>query len=187
MSYFELIVLALALSMDAFAVAVGIGLSSKASNKSAGIVGLYFGFFQGLMPVIGFFAGTFFAAHVTAYSHWISFGLLTLLGAKMIHGSFTETAHSANSSLAPRVMLPFAIATSIDAMAVGVSLAFLYVNIVFAAVVIGVITFAVSAAGVRLGGIFGAKYKNKAAFAGGVILILIGVNILLSHTTFYQA
>jgi putative Mn2+ efflux pump MntP len=179
----KLFFLALGLSMDAFAVAVGLGLSlRKARLLEAVVVGLYFGIFQAIMPVIGFFAGMFFTKYVGEFSHWISFGLLAFLGGKMIFDSFSNKNDEDNSnafSLSPHIMIPFAIATSIDAMAAGVTFAVMNVNLLFAVILIGTITFAVSAAGVRIGNIFGAKYKNKAAFVGGIILIAIGLNILL--------
>ncbi|MCL2577030.1 MAG: manganese efflux pump MntP family protein [Defluviitaleaceae bacterium] len=179
MNELELIFLALGLSMDAFAVAVGLGLTMpKANSWKAFVVGGYFGVFQGVMPVIGYFAATFFARYVTAVSHWISFALLVLLGAKMIFDSFKKSDDTKATSLAPRIMIPLALATSVDAMAVGVSFAFLYVQIFLAVPVIAAVTFVISVSGVQIGGIFGAKFKNKAAFAGGVILILIGINIL---------
>lgn len=198
MSYIELLILSLGLAMDAFAVAIGIGLTvSRSRWRKALLVGLYFGVFQGVMPIIGYFAATFFAQYVTAFSHWISFGLLAFLGGKMIVGSLKRekcadrTCPSTTCtdrecpnevkevSLAPRTMFPLAVATSVDAMAIGVSFAFLYVSIAPAVGLIGAVTFVLSVAGVWIGGIFGTKFKNKAAFAGGVILVLMGINILI--------
>jgi len=182
MSLLEIIMLSFGLAMDAFAVAITIGLTvQKFSIKKALIVGLYFGAFQAVMPGIGFFVGTLFSDFVVVIGDIIAFALLTILGAKMILGSFKkdEDNDKEEASLGFATMLPLAIATSIDAMAIGVSLAFLYVNIIVAAVAIGVITFAVATAGVKIGHVFGGKFKNKAESAGGIILILIGLRILL--------
>ena len=181
MTTFELFILAIGLSMDAFAVAVSIGLSAtQAGLKKALIVGLYFGGFQAGMPLIGFFSARFFASHFIAFSHWIAFTLLVFLGAKMIYGVFKGGDDlDIQGSLAFKVMLTLAVATSIDALAVGVSFAFLEVNIFWAVLFIGIITFITSAFGVWIGSVFGEKYKNKAAFVGGLILILMGVHILV--------
>ncbi|MCL2226493.1 MAG: manganese efflux pump MntP family protein [Oscillospiraceae bacterium] len=179
----ELIILAVGLSMDAFAVAICAGLSmAKTSLKKALIVGLYFGLFQAGMPLIGYFAAQLLANAVSTYSHWIAFGLLCFLGGKMILDSFKNgDCPESEQSLKPSKMLPLAIATSIDALAVGVSFAMLYVNIVPAVSLIGVITLVVSMLGLKIGGAFGAKFKSKAQFAGGVILALMGLNIFLQH------
>jgi len=200
MNWVELFLLAIGLSMDAFAVAVSIGLAlAKTRIKKALIVGLYFGFFQGIMPLIGYFAASRFAGRITAYSHWIAFALLAILGGKMIIGSFKKErcsdrtcsaqpcsdrqcpAQEKEASLKPKEMLPLALATSIDALAVGVSLAFLYVSILPAVSLIGVMTFAISFVGVRIGNIVGAKFKSKATFAGGVILVLMGLWVLVEQ------
>jgi len=183
MSFFVLFALAVGLSMDAFAVSICKGLSmAKATLKKALIVGLYFGAFQAGMPLIGYAISNQFAEKIIAFDHWIAFGLLSFLGGKMILGSFKKEEHSKNEvPLGPRQMLPLAIATSIDALAVGVSFAFLQVNIIPAVLLIGITTFVLSAAGVKIGSIFGAKFKSKAELAGGIILILIGLNILLEH------
>ena len=180
MNIFALLILSLGLSMDAFAVAVSIGLSGGSQGaKKAIIVGLYFGIFQAVMPVVGFVAGALFTEFIAAYSALIAFVLLSVLGLKMIWGSFKKEEDSGvEASLSVAAMLPLALATSIDAMAVGVSFAFLQVNIVFAAIVIGIVTFAISALGVKIGNIVGARFRRKAEFAGGVILILIGVSVL---------
>ena len=176
----ELLFLAIGLSMDAFAVAVSIGLTTPATGlKKSLIVGLYFGVFQAIMPLIGFLAARNFAEFIDPFSQWVAFGLLTFLGARMIYSGFKGDDTGANASFSPRHMLPLALATSIDALAVGVSLAFLYVNIVPAITFIGIVTFVVSAAGVGVGKVLGEKFKSKAAFLGGVILIFIGVQILL--------
>ena len=185
MGILELFILAVGLSMDAFAVAICVGLGlKKITLQKALVVGLYFGGFQALMPLIGYLAGSFFADMITAYDHWIAFGLLGFLGVRMIIGSLKsskETLPETETSLHPRKMLPLAIATSIDALAVGVSLAFLNVNIIPAVSFIGITTLILSMLGAKIGFVFGLKFKSKAEFAGGVILILIGLNILLEH------
>jgi len=183
MSLFVLFALAVGLSMDAFAVAICKGLSmTKATIKNAVIVGLYFGLFQAGMPLIGYAVATRFSEMIIAFDHWIAFALLCFLGGKMIVGSLKQDKPSdKEASLNFKEMLPLAVATSIDALAVGVSFAFLQVNILPAVLLIGLTTFLLSAAGVKIGSIFGAKFKSKAELAGGIILILIGLNILLEH------
>ena len=181
MSLIEIFLLALALSMDAFAVSVCAGLSGRGANiRSALIVGAYFGAAQALMPVIGFFLASGFASAIDAYGHIIAFVLLALIGGKMIYESIRGGDDCKILPASPAKMIPFAIATSIDAMAVGVSFAFLAVNIAVSALLIGITTFILSIAGVKIGALFGSKYKAKAEFAGGVVLVLMGVNILLS-------
>ena len=169
--------------MDAFAVAVCIGLTAKKPLLiKALIVGLYFGAFQALMPLAGYFTGTFFADKIVSFDHWIAFILLSFLGIKMIFGSFEkEKAEDDNQDLGFKKMLLLAVATSIDALAVGISFAFLQVKIIPAVSFIGVITFVLSLAGVKIGNIFGSGLKSKAEFLGGIILILIGIKILLEH------
>jgi len=184
MNIFELFLLAVGLSMDAFAVAVSIGLTVvKSGFKKPLIVGLYFGFFQGAMPLLGYMIARNFADHITAYSHWVAFTLLVFLGVKMIISGLKKDKDSetTESSLSPKQMLPLAIATSIDALAVGVSLAFLYVSIIPAVTFIGVVTFVISTVGVYVGKVVGAKFKAHAALLGGVILVLMGVRILVEH------
>lgn len=179
MELMELFLIAVGLSMDAFAVSICKGLSlGKIKVKHMCIAGIWFGGFQALMPLIGYFLGSFFADMITAYSHWIAFVLLVFLGAKMIKEAFGEE-ENVDASMDVKDMFLFAVATSIDALAVGVSFAFLQVNIVPAVSFIGVITFICSAVGVKIGSIFGAKYKSRAEICGGVILILIGIKILL--------
>ncbi len=180
----EVIVLAISLSMDAFAVALCKGLALKKINlKNCLIVGLWFGSFQGLMPLIGFLLGNTFADKITSIDHWIAFVLLALIGGNMIKESLSKNEDSCDDSLGFKTMLVMAIATSIDALAVGVSFAFTefkpqwFVYIAF--VLIGVITCALSSIGVKIGNIFGTKYKSKAEFAGGAILIILGLKILL--------
>ena len=182
MSLLEIIMLAFGLAMDAFAVAITIGLTiQKFDVKKALIVGLYFGVFQAGMPVAGYFVGGLFSDFMAAFSDWVAFGLLAFLGGKMIWGSFRKDSDDVKdeASLGFTAMLPLAVATSIDAMAVGVSLAFLQVDIITSALAIGVITLVLSGLGVWIGNIFGAKFKNKAESAGGIILVLIGLRILL--------
>ena len=175
----ELFLLAVGLSMDAFAVAVGLGLTiPRTSHIKAVTVGLYFGFFQAVMPIIGFFAATHFAGYVTEFSHWIAFALLVLIGGKMIVNGFKKEEYQ-ETNLSFRQMLPLAVATSIDAMAVGVSFALLNAEIFSSAAVIGAVTFVFSVTCVKIGGVFGDKFKVQAIFAGGIILILIGANILM--------
>ncbi len=177
----ELFVIAVALSMDAFAVSICKGLSvEKLRLKHAAVSGLYFGGFQALMPLIGFFLGKQFAHLITSVDHWIAFILLALIGINMIKESRSD-AEELDSSFSFKTMFPLAIATSIDALAVGVTFAFLNVNIWFAVGFIGVITFAFSAAGVKIGQLFGARFKSKAELFGGIVLILIGIKILLEH------
>ncbi len=179
MELMELFLIAVGLSMDAFAVSICKGLSlGKIKVKHMCIAGIWFGGFQALMPLIGYFLGSFFADMITAYSHWIAFVLLVFLGAKMIKEAFGEE-ENVDASMDVKDMFLLAVATSIDALAVGVSFAFLQVNIVPAVSFIGVITFICSAVGVKIGSIFGAKYKSRAEICGGVVLILIGIKILL--------
>jgi len=190
MNFFVLFALAVGLSMDAFAVAICAGLTMpKATIRKALIVALYFGIFQAGMPLIGYAVASQFAEMIIAFDHWIAFALLAFLGGKMIVGSFKKESHSEDSetSLNPKKMLPLAVATSIDALAVGVSFAFLHVNVIPAVLFIGITTFVLSAAGVKIGSLFGAKFKSKAELAGGVILILIGINILIDHLGIFSA
>ncbi len=181
MSLFELFILAVGLSMDAMAVAICKGLSvQKLKARHALITGLYFGGFQAAMPLVGYFLGKQFRSYITNIDHWIAFILLALIGANMIKESF-GSAEEVNASFSPRAMLPMAIATSIDALAVGVTFAFLQVKIVLAVSFIGVITFSLSMVGVLIGHIFGARYKSRAELVGGIVLILMGLKILLEH------
>ena len=178
MGFWELFILAVGLSMDAFAVSVCKGLSlGKIKAKHMCLAGIWFGGFQALMPLVGYFLGSLFADVITKYSHWIAFALLAFLGAKMIKESFES--EELDDNMGWKTMLVLAVATSIDASAVGVTFAFFDVNILFAVIVIGVTTFVFSAAGVKIGSVFGEKYKSKAEIAGGIILILIGLKILL--------
>lgn len=183
MSLFTLFTLAVGLSMDAFAVAVCKGLAMrKISMRKAAIVGLWFGGFQGLMPLIGYLLGVQFKDKITAIDHWIAFVLLGIIGINMIRESREQEEEEGSDSLAAADMLVLAVATSIDALAVGVTFAFLNVNIIAAVSFIAVITFTLSAVGVKVGNVFGTRYKSRAELAGGIILILLGTKILLEHT-----
>ncbi|MDO4345653.1 MAG: manganese efflux pump MntP family protein [Eubacteriales bacterium] len=175
----ELFVLAIGLSMDAFAVSVCKGLSlGRIKVKHMCIAGLWFGGFQALMPLIGYYLGRTFADRIIQYDHWVAFFLLAFIGGNMVRESFGGEEHM-DASMDAKSMLLLAIATSIDALAVGVSFAFLRVSILPAVCFIGCITFVCSAVGVKVGSIFGTKYKSKAELCGGIILILIGLKILL--------
>ena len=181
MQFFEIVLVALGLSMDAFAVSVCKGLSvGKVKPRHMLLAGLYFGGFQALMPLLGFFLGTQFRLLIEQCDHWIVFALLAVIGINMIRESRGEN-DTLNNSFSFGAMLPLAIATSVDALAVGISFAFLKVEIVPAVSMIGAITFALSAFGIKIGNVFGLKYKSKAEFAGGLVLILMGVKILLEH------
>lgn len=179
MSILDLFILAVGLSMDAFAVSVCKGLSlGKIKPKHMCIAGAWFGGFQALMPLIGYFLGSFFAEMIEKYDHWVAFVLLAIIGGNMIKESFDKD-EKVDSSMDVKSMLLLAIATSIDALAVGVTFAFLQVQIVPAVSFIGVITFIFSAVGVKIGSLFGTKYKSKAELFGGIVLVLIGIKILL--------
>lgn len=181
MGFIELVLIAVGLSMDAFAVSVCKGLSVKRLQiRHALLVGLYFGGFQFLMPVLGWLLGFRFEAMITNIDHWIAFVLLAFIGGEMIRESF-DKAEELNDDFGFRTMLMMAVATSIDALAVGITFAFLDVNILPAAGLIGITTFSLSALGIYIGHAFGARYKARAELAGGVILILIGLKILLEH------
>lgn len=179
----ELFILAVGLSMDAFAVAICKGLCTKdPSARHYLCIGLWFGGFQALMPSLGYLLGSAFEAYITAVDHWIAFILLGLIGGGMIRNGLSKEEESANDSFSFRTMLPLAVATSIDALAVGVTFALLpNVNLTAAVLFIGVTTFVLSAAGLRIGHVFGLKYKSRAEIAGGVILVLMGLKILLEH------
>ncbi len=183
MNFLELFIIAVGLSMDAFAVAICTGLSMKKPTiKKALTVGGYFGLFQGVMPLIGYLVGASFADKITAFDHWIAFILLGIIGGKMIKESFDkECPVTDGDNLGIKKMVPLAVATSIDALAVGVSFAFLEVEIVPAILFIGVVTFLLSAVGTRIGNLFGAKFKSKAELAGGIILVVMGAKILAEH------
>ena len=181
MGFVELLLVAVGLSMDAFAVSVCKGLSvKKVGVKHAALAGLYFGGFQFLMPVIGYLLGFRFENIIQNVDHWIAFVLLAFIGGNMIKESFSK-AEEMNDDFGIKTMLIMAVATSIDALAVGITFAFLNVSILPASALIGVTTFLLSFAGIYIGNVFGACYKSKAELAGGVILILIGLKILLEH------
>jgi len=185
MGFGELFLLAVGLSMDAFAVSVCKGLAVKrAGVKESAICGVWFGGFQALMPLAGFFLGTLFAEAIEAFDHWIAFGLLAVIGINMLKEALSKDCDcdGHNGDMSFKTMLIMAVATSIDALAVGISLAMAgNVNIVVAVVLIGVTTFHLSALGVKIGNLFGNRFEKKAQIAGGVILILLGVKILLEH------
>ncbi len=181
MGLVELFLIAVGLSMDAFAVSICKGLSVKRLRpRHAVLVGLYFGGFQFLMPVLGWLLGYRFERFITSVDHWIAFILLALIGAGMIRESRDE-AEELNDDFGPKTMLTLAVATSIDALAVGITFAFLEVHILPTSALIGVTTFCLSGAGVYIGHLFGARYRSRAELAGGIILILIGGKILLEH------
>lgn len=192
MSLFELFIIAVGLSMDAFAVAICKGLALKTiSIKNAGIVGLYFGTFQAGMPLIGYLVGIQFEDLISAYDHWVAFILLGLIGFKMVKESrekvcgAEDPSHSCGCSeqtLSFKNMSVLAVATSIDALAAGISFAFLQIDIVPAVSFIGIITFTLSMIGVVIGNTFGAKYKSRAELVGGILLMFMGLKILLEHT-----
>lgn len=182
MTVLGLIVIAIGLAMDAFAVSICKGLSmKKMSFKKAFIIGGYFGTFQAIMPLVGYLLGIGFQDKVTSIDHWIAFILLGVIGINMIKEAFSNEEDSKNSNVNFKEMIILAIATSIDALAVGITFAFLDVNILTAVILIGVITFIISVIGVKIGNIFGNKYEKKAQIAGGIILIGMGIKILLEH------
>lgn len=182
MDLLTLLTLAVGLAMDAFAVSICKGLAMREKVLKKGIiVGLWFGGFQALMPTIGFFLGTQFKDQITSIDHWIAFVLLGLIGINMVKEALSKDEKQADDSIAVKEMFMLAVATSIDALAVGITFAFLNVHIVSAASMIGVCTFLISFAGVKIGNIFGTKYKSKAELAGGIILILLGFKILFEH------
>ena len=194
MGLFELILLAIGLSMDAFAVSVCKGLSMKKVDfKKCAICGIWFGGFQGLMPFIGYLLGTNFEKYINAIAPWIAFALLVLIGANMVREAIAERNECCScesSGLDIKTMFMMAVATSIDALAVGITFACVpitvfmtsvFINTVFGVVLIGIATFVISCFGVKIGNVFGAKYKTKAEIAGGIILICIGAKILIEH------
>jgi putative Mn2+ efflux pump MntP len=186
MELFEIILIAVGLSMDAFAVSITLGLSvKKLKIKEALIPGVYFGFFQALMPLIGYFVGTFFAHKIQSFDHWIAFTLLVIIGGKMIKDSFSKEEDKVKENpFQFATMLLLAIATSIDALAVGVTFSFFEINIILAIIIIGFTTFCISIGGVKIGNVFGTKYKSKAEFIGGAVLVILGFKILIEHLWF---
>lgn len=188
MNYLEIFFIGVGLAMDAFAVSICKGMSlKKMSLKGALAAGLYFGGFQALMPLLGWFLGSSFARYVEAFGHWIAFALLAFVGGGMIREAVRDVREKregkevaeVTADFGPRSMIPLAIATSIDAFAVGVSFSFYEVNIYTAIAIIGCTTFAISAAGVRIGMLFGEKWSSKAEAAGGCLLILIGIILVV--------
>ena len=187
MGFGELFLLAIGVSMDAFAVSICKGLATrKAGLREMGTCGIWFGGFQAMMPLIGYFLGTLFAAAIVSFDHWIAFGLLALIGGNMLKEALgkeeCEECESENGDFGFKTMFVMAVATSIDALAIGVSMALAgNVNIWIAITLIGITTCVTSALGVKIGNVFGSKFKKKAELAGGIILILLGLKILLEH------
>ncbi len=186
MGLIEIILIAIGLSMDAFAVSISLGLSvKKLKIKEVLVPGLYFGFFQALMPLTGYFAGIYFANKIHFLDHWIAFLLLALIGGKMVKESFEKDEEKVKGNqFRFMTLLLLAVATSIDALAVGVAFAFLEVNIWTAILIIGLTTLCISLIGVKIGNICGSKHKSKAEFLGGAVLILLGFKILIEHLFF---
>jgi putative Mn2+ efflux pump MntP len=186
MGFWEIFLIAIGLSMDAFAVAITLGLSiQKPKIIEYLIPGIYFGFFQALMPLTGYFAGTLFADKIMNVEHWVAFVLLGLVGGNMIRESFSKEEEKIHENPFNFIkMLLLAIATSIDALAVGVTFAFFQMNIFIAIMIIGLTTFIISIIGVKIGNIFGTKFKSKAEFVGGAVLVILGVKILIEHLFF---
>ncbi|MBE5821947.1 MAG: manganese efflux pump [Clostridiales bacterium] len=182
MGIFELILIAIGLAMDAFAVSICKGLAMcKMSFKKANICGIYFGLFQGGMPLLGYLLGYKFQQSIESIDHFIAFGLLTIIGGKMIYEAIKGEDDDISCDTSFKEMIILAIATSIDALAIGITFAFLNVNILFAVSLIAGITYILSVIGVKIGNIFGCKYKAKAEIFGGIVLIFIGLKILLEH------
>ena len=182
MGCLEIILISISLAMDAFAVSVCKGVQiKKLDYDKMIIVGLYFGSFQAIMPTIGYLLGTTFDDLVTQIDHWIAFVLLSFIGLKMIKETLKKDESKINEKLDLKTMLVLAIATSIDALAVGITFAFLNVNLILSITIIGIVTFLISIIGVKIGNKFGNKYEKKAEFIGGLILILLGLKILLEH------
>ena len=181
MHLWELMILAVGLSMDAFAVSICKGLAvEKADLRACCTAGIWFGGFQALMPLAGYYLGAQFSAYIESVGHWIAFLLLAMIGLNMIREARGE-ADAQSASMSVRAMLPLAVATSIDALAVGVTFALLVDSILPAVCLIGLTTFVISAAGVKIGSLFGARWRAKAEICGGVILILLGLKIMLEH------
>ena len=185
MTFFELLLIAIGLSMDAFSVSICKGLTTREfSWRMALVCGLWFGGFQALMPTIGYFLGAQFQEMIEAYDHWIVFGLLFLIGANLIREAIWGKEEEQDGSLGFKTMFLLAIATSIDALAVGVSFACIQVKLWSSVIIIGITTFLFSVLGVKIGNVFGSKYERSAGIIGGIILILIGLKILLEHLGF---
>jgi putative Mn2+ efflux pump MntP len=183
----EIVLTAFGLSMDAFAVSIALGLSAQRTGlKEMLIPGLFFGFFQALMPFTGYFAGFFFAGKIQKADHWIAFVLLGFIGGKMIIDSLSKREREEVREYSFRFskMLILALATSIDALAIGITFAFFRVRILTAITITGLTTFVVSMCGVKIGGLFGTTFKAKAEFLGGAVLMLLGIKIVLEHILF---
>jgi putative Mn2+ efflux pump MntP len=183
MSLLEIIFIAFALSMDAFAVSITLGLSvEKPKIKEIILPGLYFGFFQAFMPIIGYFSSIYFADKIKEFDHWIAFILLGIIGGKMIKDSLSKEEEKVNQNVFQFMkMIILAVATSIDALVIGITFAVFKVNIFMAVIITGSVTFLISMIGVKLGNIFGLRFKSKAEIIGGVVLILLGIKILIEH------
>jgi len=179
----EIVFIACGLAMDAFAVSITLGLQARRPGlREIVLPGVYFGAFQALMPATGYFAGVYFADKIRNIDHWAAFGLLALIGGKMIKDSFSkEEAAPREPSFGTAAMLLLAVATSIDALAVGITFALFEVDIARAAAITGCVTLVLSMCGVKIGAVFGAKFKSKAELAGGAALVLIGVKIIIEH------
>ena len=187
MSFLEIVLIAVSLSMDAFAISITLGLSNKNPRFIYMLIpGIYFGFFQALMPLDGYYAGALFAAQIQHLDHWVAFVLLGLIGGKMIKDGFSkkeEEKLEANPYQFFRMLL-LAIATSIDALAVGITFSFFTINIFTAILITGTTTFIISLAGVKVGYIFGVKFKSGAEIIGGAALVILGIKILIEHLVF---
>lgn len=182
MNIIEIVVIGTGLAMDAFAVSICKGLSMKNMNwQKTIIIALYFGIFQALMPALGYLLGSTVNSFVESVDHWITFGLMTIIGVNMIKDSFDDEIEKRNDSIDIKTMILLSIATSLDALAVGITFAFYDVNLIIAILIIGIITFCLAAFGVELGNKFGDKFQNGAEILGGLILIIIGSRILLEH------
>lgn len=182
MGILEILLISIGVAMDAFAVAICKGLAMRKMDwKKAIIIGLYFGIFQALMPVLGYFLGTTFEQFITSIDHWIALVLLSAIGINMVKEAFDKESEECNEDVDVKTMLVLAVATSIDALAVGITFACLRINIILPIISIGIITFSLSIVGVRIGNKFGDKYKSKSELAGGILLILLGIKILLEH------
>ena len=183
MELITLLGLAIAVSMDAFAVAICKGLAlQQIKTKHYLLVGLWFGSFQALMPIIGYFLGSQFMDKISSFDHWVAAGLLAMIGINMIREALSKKEENINGSLDIKTMFVLAVATSIDALAVGISMSVMELNIWISVICIGVTTFLFSASGLKIGSMFGTRHKSKAELAGGIILILLGIKIVLEHT-----
>lgn len=184
MKFVELFLIAIGVAGDAFAVSICKGITSQKKLKTALICGAWFAIFQVLMPLIGYFIGTLFAEYIEKFDHWIVFGLLLILGAKMLKDAFSKKEETVKCDTSFMAMLPLAIATSIDALAVGVTFALTKANIVLALCLIGIVTFTLCFIGGMIGQKFGEKHKKSATILGGIILIALGIKILIEHLFF---